>query len=63
MSVYKRRNPTFDARLVFIANTLEANAADDAIASLLKSIHRIASLASDYRAVYCDAVRRAQGGK
>jgi hypothetical protein len=34
------------------------SAADDRKATLLRSIHRISCMASDYRTVYTDAVKR-----
>ena len=57
-SAYRRKNHTFNARLAFVADTLKANAADDHNAALLRSIWKISRLASDPRAVFCDAVKR-----
>ena len=52
---YKRPNKAYKT---YLSETLKQNAAEDSRASTLRSIHRIARLASDYRGVYCDAVKR-----
>lgn len=54
----KRLSTEFKSRLVYLAEELAANAADDSRANILRSVHKIARLASDYRSVYVDACRR-----
>ncbi|MGC2101373.1 MAG: hypothetical protein WA651_13425 [Candidatus Sulfotelmatobacter sp.] len=58
MASYRRKNHAFNARLGYLSETLKANAADDHNATLLRSIWKISRLASDPRAVFCDAIKR-----
>jgi hypothetical protein len=50
--------PSEERRRVVITEALRASVADDSKAAKLHAIHLIACMSSDYRVVYCDAVKR-----
>ena len=58
MSTYHYPAENFNHRLLALAERIERGVTDDHNANLLKSIHKIASFADDYRSVYCLAIKR-----
>ena len=55
---YPAENGNFNRRLIALADKIAEGVNDDHNADLLKSIHKIARYAEDYRSVYMLAVKR-----
>jgi hypothetical protein len=55
---YKPEQGAFDQRLIALAERIEAEAADDSNATLIRSIWRVSRYAYDPRQVFIDAISR-----
>ena len=55
---YKPEQGAFDQRLIALAERIEAEAADDSNATLIRSILRVSRYAYDPRQVFIDAISR-----